>query len=134
MQTTTVHVALSLDNRNKLSVGANLATKPSVQEPEYKEDIKLDTARFNMLNNKFGPFKIELFASKTNNLLPINYTRRRCLFHRLHLIPQTMLIRTPLYGNPKYTNDDIYRALDKAVSEFQKQPETTKYMFILPKW
>ena len=127
IQTTTVHVALSVDNRNKLSVGANLATKTSVQEPEYQEDIKLDTARFNMLNNKFGPFKTELFASKTNNLLPMNYTKDDDAY-------STDWIRTSFYGNPKYTNDDIYRALDKAVSEFQHQPETTNFMFILPKW
>jgi len=43
-------------------------------------------------------------------------------------------MRQAFYGNPKYANDDIYRALDKAVSEFQKAPETTKFMFVLPKW
>jgi hypothetical protein len=46
-----------------------------LQEPEYPEDIKLDTERFKELNNKFGPFDIELFASKTNNLLPSHYTK-----------------------------------------------------------
>jgi hypothetical protein len=37
-----------------------------------------------------------------------------------------------VYGNPKYANDDISTALDNAVS--QKAPETTKCMFVLPKW
>jgi hypothetical protein len=80
-----------------------------------------------MLNNKFGPFKIERFASKTDNLLSINYTKDDDAY-------STNWVRTSFYGNPKYTNDDIYRALDKAISEFQTQPETTKFMFILPMW
>ena len=113
IQTSKFHVALSLDIREKLCVGANLATKTSVQEPEYLENVKLDTARLNVLNNKFGPFICELFASKTNNLLPIHYTKDDDAY-------STDWIGTSFYGNPQYTNDDIYRALDKAVSEFQK--------------
>jgi hypothetical protein len=37
-------------------------------------------------------------------------------------------------GNPKYANDDIYRALDKAVLEFKTISEPTKFMFVVPTW
>jgi hypothetical protein len=46
----------------------------------------------------------------------------------------TQWMRMDSYGNPKYAKDDIYSALDKADSEFQKAPDTTKVMFLLPKW
>jgi hypothetical protein len=120
-----VNVILSVINKRRKG-GMMAVTRTSPSEPEYQEDIKLDTAKFNELNNKFGPFKIELFASKTNNLLPTHYTKDEDAY-------STEWVRSSFYGNPKYTNDDIYRALDKAVSDFQKAPETTKFMFILAK-
>jgi hypothetical protein len=49
-----------------------------LQEPEYQEDIKFDTGRFQELNNKFGPFEVELFAYQqqtTNNLMPSHFTK-----------------------------------------------------------
>jgi hypothetical protein len=96
-----------------------------LQEPEYQEDIKLDTERFKNLSNKFGPFEVELFASHTNHLLPYHYTKE-------HDCYSTEWMRMAINGNPKYANDDIYRALDKAVSEFQKAPQKSKFMFVLP--
>ena len=120
-------------NKRKASdsalLSAQMLTRQNafLQEPEYQEDMKLDTGRFKQLNGKFGPFEVELFASQTNNLLPSHYTKENdCC--------STEWMRLAFYGNPKYANDDIYRALDKAVSEFQKAPETTKFMFVLPKW
>jgi hypothetical protein len=41
---------------------ATLATREIPQEPEYQEDIKFDTQKFHDLNNKYGPFQVELFA------------------------------------------------------------------------
>ena len=62
-------------NKRKASdsalLSAQMLTRQNafLQEPEYQEDMKLDTGRFKQLNGKFGPFEVELFASKTNNLL-----------------------------------------------------------------
>jgi hypothetical protein len=58
-----VNVILSVINKKrKNELMAVTRTVPLPSEPEYQEDIKLDTSKFNELNNKFGPFKIELFA------------------------------------------------------------------------
>jgi hypothetical protein len=86
----------------------------------------VDTERFKELNNRFGHSEVELFASKTNNLLPSHYTKENDCY-------STEWMRLALYGNPKYASDDLYRALDKAASEFKNAPETTKFMFVLPK-
>jgi hypothetical protein len=60
-------------------------------------------------------------------LLPVNYTKDEDAY-------STGWIRTDFYDNPEYANDDTYRALDKAVSKFQKRPQTNKFKCILPKW
>jgi len=46
-----VHRALNLDNRNKVSVWATSSIRTSMQEPEYQEYNKLDTAGFNVLKS-----------------------------------------------------------------------------------
>ena len=88
---------------------ATSATREIPQEPEYQEDIKFDTQKFHDVNNKYGPFQVELFANKSNNLLPTFYTRDTDSYsdewsHR------------SFYGNPIFKNDEIYRALNKATS------------------
>jgi len=47
-------------------ISAQMLTRQNafLQEPEYQEDIKLDTRRFKELNSKCVPFEVELFASK----------------------------------------------------------------------
>ena len=97
-----------------------------LQEPECREHINLDTGRFEELHNKFGPFEVKLCASKTNSLLPSHDTKENDCY-------STEWMRLAFDCNPINANDDIHRALDKAVSEFQKAPETTKFMFVLPK-
>jgi len=71
-----VHLNINCaSNKRKASdsalLSAQMLTRQSafLQEPGYQKDIKSDIGRFKELNRKFGPFEVELFASKTNNLL-----------------------------------------------------------------
>ena len=75
IQNAIVHLNINyVSNKRKASdsalLSAQMFTRQNalLQEPEYQVDIKLDTERFNAINNKFGPFQVEVFTSKTNNL------------------------------------------------------------------
>jgi hypothetical protein len=45
-----------------------------LQEPSYQEFNTFDANTFNEPNNSFRPFRIEVLASKTYNLLPSHHT------------------------------------------------------------
>jgi hypothetical protein len=84
-----------MNKKRKSQVGAqqnaNLATL--TESPEYQEDIKFDHDKFHDLNNKYGPFQIELFASSTNNILPNHYTKESDAY-------SDEWSRRSFYGNP----------------------------------
>ena len=110
-----VHLNINYaSNKTKASdsalISAQMLTRQNafLQEPEYQEVVKLDTGRLKEINSKFGPFEVELLASKTINRLSSHYKKKTIA------IPQEWT-RLAFYGNPKYANDDIYRALDEAV-------------------
>lgn len=109
-----------------LNVSLN-ASQSYVVNDEYHEDIKLNADIFNKLNEKYGPFNMELFASEENHLLPSYITAEQNSFLQ-------EWTKRSYYGNPKYDNDTIYRVLDKAVNDFRVAPDNTKFCFILPKW
>ena len=47
---------------------------------EYQRDIKLNPELFTALNQKYGPFDMELFASDTNNILDQYITAKQNSF------------------------------------------------------
>ena len=108
-----------------LRVDPRAATPPL--NTDYHIDLKLSEKIFATVNEQFGPFKTELFASESNHLLNNYYTKETDSFTK-------EWINSPFYGNPEFKNDIIYRTLEKAVEDFNISPERTSFLFVLPKW
>ncbi|KAK3233084.1 hypothetical protein CYMTET_56593 [Cymbomonas tetramitiformis] len=74
-----------------------------------------------------GPFSLELFASEDNHILDVYCTTGNTCFSR-------DWAGKACYGNPPFEHDIILRCLQKAPSDFAREPQSTKFLFILPKW
>ena len=96
-------------------------------KPYYDDDIKLNPKIFEEINGKYGPFEKELFASDTNHHLDDYFTASSDSY-------TSEWTKSRFYGNPVFTNEYIYKTLQKAVADFQIAPHTTKFVFVLPKW
>ncbi|KAK3257963.1 hypothetical protein CYMTET_32966 [Cymbomonas tetramitiformis] len=74
-----------------------------------------------------GPFLLELFSSDDNHILDHYYTITDSCFGKDWAGQQC-------YGNPPFDHDIILQCLQKALTDFDRDPSNTKFMFILPKW
>lgn len=107
----------------------------STAQPEVRhlyilqnEDYKLNTEIFSELNEQYGPFDIELFASDQNNHITNYYTKRDNAFNKTWS-------KQNCYGNCPYNNETIYKMLHKSIEDFMSDNTlSTKYTFILPEW
>ncbi|KAK3287240.1 hypothetical protein CYMTET_5242 [Cymbomonas tetramitiformis] len=74
-----------------------------------------------------GPSSLELFASENNHILEEYCT-----------LLDTCFVKDwagkHCYGNPPFEHDIILRCLQKALSDFERDPAHTKFMFVLRKW
>ncbi|KAK3260702.1 hypothetical protein CYMTET_30352 [Cymbomonas tetramitiformis] len=74
-----------------------------------------------------GPFLLELCSSDDNHILDDNCT-----------ITDTCFVKDwagrHCYGNPPFDHDIILKCLQKALTDFDRDPPNTKFMFVLPKW
>ncbi|KAK3234115.1 hypothetical protein CYMTET_55604 [Cymbomonas tetramitiformis] len=74
-----------------------------------------------------GPFYLELFSSDDNHILDEYCSLADTCFAKDWADGHC-------YGNPPFDHDIILRTLQKALSDFDRDPANTKFMFILPKW
>ncbi|KAK3237406.1 hypothetical protein CYMTET_52516 [Cymbomonas tetramitiformis] len=74
-----------------------------------------------------GPFLLELFSSDDNHILDHYCTITDSCFGKDWAGKQC-------YGNPPFDHDIILQCLQKALTDFDRDPSNTKFMFILPKW
>ena len=90
-------------------------------------DWQFIRSEFTPLNEKYGPFDIELFRNSNNNLLEEGYDEIQNAFNQPWASKSN-------YGNPVYEARFIYRMFSKALADFDTDPTGTKFMFVLPKW
>jgi len=110
------------------STSANATSTMRRQSRPQNEDYKLNAEIFNELNEQFGPFDIELFASDQNNHIANYYTQRDNMFNRTWS-------KQNCYGNCPYNNETIYKMLQKSMDDFHlRYTLSTKYTYILPEW
>ncbi|KAK3284359.1 hypothetical protein CYMTET_7990 [Cymbomonas tetramitiformis] len=74
-----------------------------------------------------GPFLLELFSSDDNHILDNYCTITDTCFGK-------DWAGKHCYGNPPFDHDIILQCLQKALTDFDRDPSNTKFMFILPKW
>ncbi|KAK3266748.1 hypothetical protein CYMTET_24652 [Cymbomonas tetramitiformis] len=74
-----------------------------------------------------GPFTLELFASVDNHILDDYCTTDNPCFSR-------DWAGKACYGNPPYEHATILRCLQKALSDFARAPQSTKFLLVLPRW
>ncbi|KAK3288566.1 hypothetical protein CYMTET_3961 [Cymbomonas tetramitiformis] len=74
-----------------------------------------------------GPFLPELFFSDDNHILDDYCTITDTCFGK-------DWAGRHCYGNPPFDHDIILQCLQKALTDFDRDPSNTKFMFILPKW
>jgi hypothetical protein len=110
---------------HKASLNAALNGENTVNDAYM--DIKLNANIFQRINEQYGPFNMELFASDENHLLPSYVTAEQNSFLQ-------EWTKRSYYGNPEYDNSTIYKVLEKAINDFRVAPDNTKFCFILPKW
>ena len=122
-QTTTVTPPL-----NTPSIRANAPSTVRHQDRPQNDDYKLNAEIFSELNERFGPFDIELFASDQNNHITKYYTSRDNAFNKTWS-------KQNCYGNCPYNNEIIYKMLQKSMDDFiSDNTLSTTYTFILPEW
>ncbi|KAK3267377.1 hypothetical protein CYMTET_24057 [Cymbomonas tetramitiformis] len=74
-----------------------------------------------------GPFLLELFSSDDNHILDDYCTTTDTCFGN-------DWAGRHCYGNPPFDHDIILQCLQKAYTDFDRDPSNTKFMFVLPKW
>ncbi|KAK3264431.1 hypothetical protein CYMTET_26831 [Cymbomonas tetramitiformis] len=74
-----------------------------------------------------GPFLLELFSSDDNHILDDYCTITDTCFGK-------DWAGRHCYGNPPFDHDIILQCLQKALTDFDRDPSNTKFMFVLPKW
>ncbi|KAK3242044.1 hypothetical protein CYMTET_48237 [Cymbomonas tetramitiformis] len=74
-----------------------------------------------------GPFLLELFSSDDNHILDDYCTITDTCFGK-------DWAGRHCYGNPPFDHDIILQCLQKALTDFDRDPPNTKFMFVLPKW
>ena len=95
---------------------------------EWKnKDYKLNSEIFLRINESFGPFDVELFASAENNHISDFITEQEDAFSK-------SWSGRNCYGNCPFDNDIIYKMLDKALGEIARAKAFTSFTFILPEW
>ncbi|KAK3242630.1 hypothetical protein CYMTET_47694 [Cymbomonas tetramitiformis] len=74
-----------------------------------------------------GPFLLELFSSDDNHILDDYCT-----------ITDTCFVKDwagrHCYGNPPFDHAIVLQCLQKALTDFDRDPPNTKFLFVLPKW
>ncbi|KAK3260902.1 hypothetical protein CYMTET_30164 [Cymbomonas tetramitiformis] len=90
-----------------------------------KTDWKFEEAGKHI--EEHGPFTLELFASIDNHVLDDYCTTENPCFCR-------DWAGKACYGNPPYEHDIILRCLQKALSDFARAPQSTKFLLVLPRW
>ncbi|KAK3235825.1 hypothetical protein CYMTET_53986 [Cymbomonas tetramitiformis] len=90
-----------------------------------KTDWKFEEAGKHI--EEHGPFTLELFASSDNHILDSYCTTDNPCFCR-------DWAGEACYGNPPYEHDTILRCLQKALSDFDRAPHSTKFLLVLPRW
>ncbi|KAK3256629.1 hypothetical protein CYMTET_34246 [Cymbomonas tetramitiformis] len=90
-----------------------------------KSDWKFEKAGKHI--EEHGPFTLELFASSDNHVLGNYCTTDRPCFDR-------DWAGEACYGNPPYEHDVILKCLQKALSDFDRAPHSTKFLLVLPRW
>ncbi|KAK3280647.1 hypothetical protein CYMTET_11520 [Cymbomonas tetramitiformis] len=90
-----------------------------------KTDQKFEEAGKHI--EQHGPFTLELFASVDNHILDEYCTTDNPCFGR-------DWVGKACYGNPPYEHDTILRCLQKALSDFARAPQSTKFLLVLPRW
>ncbi|KAK3239767.1 hypothetical protein CYMTET_50335 [Cymbomonas tetramitiformis] len=90
-----------------------------------KTDWKFEEAGKHI--EEHGPFTLELFASSDNHILDSYCTTDNPCFCR-------DWTGEACYGNPPYEHDTILRCLQKALSDFDWAPHSTKFLLVLPRW
>ncbi|KAK3263746.1 hypothetical protein CYMTET_27477 [Cymbomonas tetramitiformis] len=90
-----------------------------------KTDWKFEEAGKHI--EEHGPFTLELFASVDNHVLDDYCTTDNPCFCR-------DWAGKACYGNPPYEHDTILRCLQKALSDFARAPQSTKFLLVLPRW
>ncbi|KAK3244687.1 hypothetical protein CYMTET_45715 [Cymbomonas tetramitiformis] len=90
-----------------------------------KTDWKFEEAGKHI--EEHGPFTLELFASVDNHILDDYCTTENPCFSR-------DWAGKACYGNPPYEHDTILRCLQKALSDFARAPQSTKFLLVLPRW
>eukprot|EP00854_Cymbomonas_tetramitiformis_P034034 gene34034-biopygen5441 len=73
-----------------------------------------------------GPLLLELFSSDDNHILDDYCTLADTCFAK-------DWAGRHCYGNPPFDHDIILKCLHKALTDFERDPPNTKFMFILPK-
>ncbi|KAK3235910.1 hypothetical protein CYMTET_53921 [Cymbomonas tetramitiformis] len=74
-----------------------------------------------------GPFLLELFSSDDNHILDDYCTITDTCFGK-------DWAGRHCYENPPFDHDIILQCLQKALTDFDRDPSNTKFMCILPKW
>eukprot|EP00854_Cymbomonas_tetramitiformis_P034704 gene34704-biopygen35866 len=90
-----------------------------------KTDWKFEKAGKHI--EEHGLFTLELFASIDNHILDDYCTTGNPCFCR-------DWAGKDCYGNPPYEHDIILRCLQKALSDFAREPQSTKFLFVLARW
>ncbi|KAK3243135.1 hypothetical protein CYMTET_47192 [Cymbomonas tetramitiformis] len=93
--------------------------------PRDKTDWRFEDADTHFETH--GPFNLELFADKDNHLLPAYCTTTDSCFDK-------DWAGKACYGNPPFEHDLILQCLQKALRDHARQPSTTKFLLVLPKW
>jgi len=79
-----------------------------------------------------GRIDVDLFTcgggpDKGNSMCPIFHSKIDDAF-------KYPWVGTAFYGNPEYTAEFITKTLQKAISDYSKDPENTSFMFVLRDW
>ncbi|KAK3237271.1 hypothetical protein CYMTET_52638 [Cymbomonas tetramitiformis] len=93
--------------------------------PRDKSDWRFEDANTHFETH--GPFNLELFADKDNHILPVYCTTPDSCFDK-------DWAGKACYGNPPFEHDLILQCLQKPIRDHARQPSTTKFLLILPKW
>ncbi|KAK3237694.1 hypothetical protein CYMTET_52246 [Cymbomonas tetramitiformis] len=78
-------------------------------------------------DEQLGPIEVELFASEDNNHYKCYYTVKDSAFDKCWS-------GRFCYRNPPYEHEIIMNCLQKALHDFEAEPVTTRFLFVLPKW
>ncbi|KAK3261187.1 hypothetical protein CYMTET_29894 [Cymbomonas tetramitiformis] len=93
--------------------------------PRDKTDWKFEDTKPHFETH--GAFNLELFAAEDNHILSVYCTVTDSCFEK-------DWAGKACYGNPPFEHHLILQCLRKALRDHAREPASTKFLFLLPKW